>query len=84
MALLTCLLAGLPACPPACLPAPPFGSCLQKRGKVRHVGATNFDVQRLREMTDAGVRIVNNQARAVWMDGPRDLGAVGGTRSEGH
>ena len=43
-------------------PSPAVCACLQKRGKVKHVGATNFDVQRMREMSEAGVRIVNNQA----------------------
>jgi hypothetical protein len=38
-------------------------AALQADGLVRHVGVTNFDVPRLREMLDAGVRIVSNQAR---------------------
>ena len=29
---------------------------------MKHVGATNFDVQRLQEMVEGGVKIVNNQA----------------------
>ncbi len=28
---------------------------------MKHVGATNFDVERLKEMGEAGVKIVNNQ-----------------------
>lgn len=30
---------------------------------MKHVGATNFDVPRLKEMSEAGVKIVNNQVR---------------------
>ncbi len=36
-------------------------AALQADGLVRHVGVTNFDVPRLREMLDAGVRIISNQ-----------------------
>lgn len=35
----------------------------QQEGLCRHIGVTNFDVPRLKEMLDAGVRIVSNQAR---------------------
>lgn len=38
-------------------------AALQKKGKVKHVGATNFDVPRLQEFVDAGVTIANNQVR---------------------
>ena len=34
----------------------------QQAGLCRHIGVTNFDVPRLKEMLDAGVRIVSNQA----------------------
>ena len=34
---------------------------LQEQGRIRHIGVTNFDVPRLREMIDAGVPIVSNQ-----------------------
>lgn len=35
---------------------------LQAEGVCRHIGVTNFDVPRLRELLDAGVRIASNQA----------------------
>lgn len=35
----------------------------QQEGLCQHIGVTNFDVPRLKEMLDAGVRIVSNQAR---------------------
>ena len=38
---------------------------VQQEGLCRHIGVTNFDVPRLKEMLDAGVRIVSNQARVV-------------------
>lgn len=47
---------------------------LQAKGKIRHVGATNFDVPRLQEMLDAGVKLVNNQVGclAAWQEHCRD------------
>lgn len=33
----------------------------QAKGKVQHIGATNFDVARLKEMAEAGATIANNQ-----------------------
>lgn len=44
---------------------PPLPPLLQKKGKVKHVGATNFDVLRLQEFVAAGVTIVNNQVGAL-------------------
>lgn len=43
-------------------------AALQKKGKVKHVGATNFDVPRLKEMSEAGVKIVNNQVQYSLLD----------------
>lgn len=37
---------------------------LQAEGVCRHIGVTNFDVPRLRELLDAGVRIASNQVGA--------------------
>ena len=34
---------------------------LQARGAIKHVGVTNFDVPRLQEMLDTGVKIISNQ-----------------------
>ena len=33
------------------------------RGRVRHVGVTNFDVPRMQQMLDGGVEIEGNQVR---------------------
>lgn len=35
---------------------------LQEAGKIRHIGVTNFDVPRLDEIVQGGVRVVSNQA----------------------
>lgn len=34
---------------------------LQTAGKIRHIGVTNFDVPRLDEIVQSGVRVVSNQ-----------------------
>lgn len=43
-------------------------AALQKKGKIKHVGATNFDVQRLQEFVDGGVTIANNQVQYSLLD----------------
>ena len=35
---------------------------LQEASKIRHIGVTNFDVPRLDEIVQGGVRVVSNQA----------------------
>ena len=42
---------------------------LQKAGKIRYIGATNFNVKSLREMLDAGCPIVSNQVQYSVLDG---------------
>ena len=41
---------------------------LRDAGKIRHVGATNFDTPRMREMLDAGVSLVSNQVQYSLLD----------------
>ena len=36
---------------------------LQKAGKIRYLGITNFDTQRMNELLDAGVTIASNQVQ---------------------
>lgn len=43
-------------------------SALQKQGKIRHIGVTNFDTAHLREITDAGVSIASNQVQYSILD----------------
>ena len=38
---------------------------LQGAGRIRHIGVTNFDVPRLDEIVQSGVRIVSNQAGSL-------------------
>ena len=41
---------------------------LQRAGKIRLLGATNFDVRRLAEIVDAGVPLVSNQVQYSLLD----------------
>ncbi len=41
---------------------------LQIAGKIRHLGVTNFDVPRLREIVDAGVPVVSHQVQYSLLD----------------
>ena len=41
---------------------------LQRAGKIRHLGATNFDVPHLAEIVEAGVRIVCHQVQFSLLD----------------
>lgn len=38
-------------------------SALQQQGKIRHIGVTNFDGAHLKEMIDAGVKVISNQVQ---------------------
>jgi aryl-alcohol dehydrogenase-like predicted oxidoreductase len=41
---------------------------LQQEGKIRHLALTNFDTERLRIITDNGIRIVSNQVQYSLID----------------
>jgi aryl-alcohol dehydrogenase-like predicted oxidoreductase len=41
---------------------------LQGEGKIRHLALTNFDTERMRIITDAGIRIVSNQVQYSLVD----------------
>ena len=41
---------------------------LQKAGKIRHIGITNFDGQRIQEMLETGVKILGNQVQYSLLD----------------
>ncbi len=41
---------------------------LQKQGKIRHIGVTNFDAAHLKEILDAGVKVVSNQVQYSVLD----------------
>jgi aryl-alcohol dehydrogenase-like predicted oxidoreductase len=48
---------------------------LQRKGKIRYVGVTNFDAAHLREIFDAGVRVVSDQVQYSVFD-RRPVGAL--------
>lgn len=41
---------------------------LQKAGKIRHIGVTNFDVDHLQEIVSSGVRVISNQVQYSVLD----------------
>lgn len=45
-----------------------FLSDLRDQGKVRHVGLTNFDTERMQTMKDAGLKIASNQVQYSIVD----------------
>jgi len=49
---------------------------LRDRGKIAHIGVTNFDVPRLTEVLDAGVPVVSMQAQYSLLDQRPDNGMI--------
>ncbi len=49
---------------------------MQKTGKIRRIGVTNFDVPRPKELIDAGVPIVSNQVQYSILDQRPEHGMV--------
>lgn len=41
---------------------------LQKKGKIRNIGMCNMDTERLKQMVDAGINVVSNQAQYSLFD----------------
>ena len=41
---------------------------LQKAGKIRHIGVTNFDAAHLKEILEAGVKVLTNQVQYSILD----------------
>lgn len=41
---------------------------LQEAGKIRHIGVTNFDTPHLKELLDAGIKVVSNQVQYSVLD----------------
>ncbi len=50
---------------------------LKKAGKILHLGVTNFDVPRLKEILRSGVEIVSNQVQYSFLDQRPENGMVG-------
>lgn len=49
---------------------------MQKKGKIKFLGVTNFDVPRLREIIDAGVEFISNQTQYSLLDHRPEHGMV--------
>ena len=56
---------------------------LVRAGKIRHVGATNFDVLRLKQIMDAGVPVVSHQVQYSLLDHRPESGMVEFCRERG-
>jgi aryl-alcohol dehydrogenase-like predicted oxidoreductase len=56
---------------------------LQRRGKIRHIGVTNFDVPRLDELVAAGVPVVAHQVQFSLLDARPLRGMVEFCRAHG-
>ncbi len=41
---------------------------LQQAGKIQHIGVTNFDVPRLQELLDAGIKVLSHQVQYSVLD----------------
>jgi len=56
---------------------------LRRAGKIRHLGATNFDVHRLGEILDAGIELVSHQVQYSLLDRRPERGMVELARRHG-
>lgn len=56
---------------------------LARAGKIRLIGATNFDVPRLRELVEAGVRVASHQVQYSVLDRRPENGMVEFCRRQG-
>jgi aryl-alcohol dehydrogenase-like predicted oxidoreductase len=56
---------------------------LQQEGKIRHLGLTNFDTERLRIIADHAIRIVSNQVQYSVVDRRPEARMVGFSRDHG-
>jgi diketogulonate reductase-like aldo/keto reductase len=50
------------------VPAAQYLAEEQQRGRIAHIGVTNFDVKRLQEIVDSDVAIVSNQVGLLFTD----------------
>src|SRR5687767_6553945 len=61
---------------PGCVQAMQWLQEAQQAGKVAHLGTTNFNVARLQEVLDAGVRLLTNQLQYSVLDHRPERGMV--------
>jgi aryl-alcohol dehydrogenase-like predicted oxidoreductase len=55
---------------------------LRQAGKIAHIGVTNFDMPHLRQLTDAGVRVLSQQLQYSLLDDRPNNGMVDYCRAE--
>lgn len=58
-------------------------SDLRDEGKIRHVGLTNFDTERMEVMRDSGLKIVSNQVQYSMIDRRPEVKMAGFCRKNG-
>lgn len=68
---------------PGCVDVAGYLADLRRAGKVRHLGATNFDVPRLRELLQAGIPLVSHQVQYSVLDHRPERGMVDLCRDHG-
>jgi len=56
---------------------------LQEKGKIRHIGVTNFDTEHLREIVDAGIPILSCQSQYSVLDRRPEKGLLDYCRQQG-
>lgn len=61
---------------PGCVQTALWLDELRVAGKIRNIGVSNFDVERLQELLDAGVPIVSNQVQYSLLDARPENGMV--------
>jgi aryl-alcohol dehydrogenase-like predicted oxidoreductase len=49
---------------------------LRRAGKIAHIGVTNFDVSHLRQLVDAGIKVLSHQLQYSLLDDRPDHGMV--------
>ena len=61
---------------PGCIQALIWLKELQTEGKIAHIGTTNFDVEHLKEIAGAGIRLLTHQLQYSLIDNRPDRGMV--------
>lgn len=68
---------------PGCVQAMQWLQEFQKAGKIAHLGVTNFNVARLREILDGGVTLLTNQLQYSLLDHRPENGMIDLCREHG-
>lgn len=68
---------------PGCLQTLGWLQDLQRAGKIAHLGTTNFDVSHMREIADAGIRLLTHQLQYSLIDLRPERGMVAFCKEHG-